>query len=240
MTACADRESAVRIRPAGVDDVAGLTELAGVVATLPLLLRYGARAERLVQDLVRLACAQSDLAGTIDPSRGTAHVAGASTALPQGSELLLVAEGLLDTDGDADGDIGGDVAGDTGEDVDADADGDRRSALLGFARVQLGSDPSSGHFGRGGYLRLIALRPQLHGRGVGSHLLGAVEAAVQRRHPDLFLLTSDFNVGAQRFYERAGYCRVGALPDFVHAGITELIYWKRLLAPIAPSQSRPS
>lgn len=232
MTACADRASAVRIRPAGVEDVVGLTELAGAVATLPLLLRYGARAERLVHDLVRLACAQSDLAGTVDSARGTAHVAGASAALPQGSELLLVAEGSLDTDGDADGD--------TDEDIDADVDGDRRSALLGFARVQLGSDPSSGHFGRGGYLRLIALRPQLQGRGVGSHLLSAVEAAVQQRHPDLFLLTSDFNVGAQRFYERAGYCRVGALPDFVHAGITELIYWKRLQAPTAPSQSRPS
>lgn len=232
MTACADRASAVRIRPAGVEDVAGLTELAGVVATLPLLLRYGARAERLVQDLVRLACAQSDLAGTVDSVRGTAHVAGASAVPPQGSELLLVAEGSLDTDGDA--------GGDTDEDIDADVDGDRRSALLGFARVQLGSDPSSGHFGRGGYLRLIALRPQLQGRGVGSHLLSAVEAAVQQRHPDLFLLTSDFNVGAQRFYERAGYCRVGALPDFVHAGITELIYWKRLQAPTAPSQSRPS
>lgn len=106
---------------------------------------------------------------------------------------------------------------------------DRRS-LLGFARVLIGSERGSGHFGRGGYLRLIALRPGENGRGVGSRLLAAVEDSVRMRHSDLFLLTSDFNQAAQRFYERAGYVRVGALPDFVHAGITELIYWKRLLA----------
>ena len=221
MTVRADRSSALHIRAAGLDDVAGLTELAQVVATLPLLLRYGARAERLVQDLVRLARLQSEPAGGRDPARFTDHAAGTGTAPTPGGELLLVAEGSLSVDGDG--------------------AGDGRSALLGFARVQLGSDATSGHFGRGGYLRLIALRPHLHGRGVGSHLLSAVETAVQRRHPDLFLLTSDFNLGAQRFYERAGYCRVGALPDFVQDGITELIYWKRLLASNVPlASARPS
>ncbi len=104
-------------------------------------------------------------------------------------------------------------------------------SLLGFARVLLGPDRGSGQFGRGGYLRLIALRPGHGGKGVGARLLAAVEDAVRVCHPDLFLLTSDFNHGAQRFYERAGYVRVGALPDFVHAGITELIYWKRLPTP---------
>ena len=46
--------------------------------------------------------------------------------------------------------------------------------------------------------------------------------------PALFLLTSDFNHGAQRFYERRGYQRAGALPAFARPGIVELLYWKRL------------
>lgn len=99
--------------------------------------------------------------------------------------------------------------------------------LIGFARVLLGGG-GAGQFGRGGYLKLIALRPGCEGRGIGQLLLSAVEQTVLERSPDLFLLTSDFNHGAQRFYARAGYLRVGELPDFVHPGITELIYWKRL------------
>jgi GNAT superfamily N-acetyltransferase len=117
-------------------------------------------------------------------------------------------------------------------------------SLLGFARVLRSSERTGGQFGRGGYLRLIALHPGHSGRGVGARLLSAVEDAVRTCHPDLFLLTSDFNHGAQRFYERAGYLRVGALPDFVHAGITELIYWKRLTAsgssPAAPARAHES
>jgi ribosomal protein S18 acetylase RimI-like enzyme len=101
--------------------------------------------------------------------------------------------------------------------------------LVGFARVLLGGD-DGGQFGRGGYLKLIALRPGHEGRGIGQMLLVAVEQTVAERFPDLFLLTSDFNHGAQRFYARAGYLRVGELPDFVHPGITEVIYWKRLRA----------
>jgi len=41
-------------------------------------------------------------------------------------------------------------------------------------------------------------------------------------------LCSDFNTDAQRYYEKHGYSRVGAIPDYVVPGITELIYRKRL------------
>jgi len=95
--------------------------------------------------------------------------------------------------------------------------------LLGFARVLL-----RGQLGRGGYLKLIALLPGLEGQGIGDKLLRGVEEQVAAHSPDLFLLTSDFNQGAQRFYGRAGYVQVGALPDFARPGIVELLYWKRL------------
>ncbi len=97
---------------------------------------------------------------------------------------------------------------------------------IGLARLQHGG--SGGQFGRGAYLKLIALRPGYTGRGIGHLLLDAVEQRVGQRCSDLFLLASDFNQGAQRFYERRGYLRVGQLPEFACAGITEIIYWKRL------------
>jgi ribosomal protein S18 acetylase RimI-like enzyme len=40
-------------------------------------------------------------------------------------------------------------------------------------------------------------------------------------------LVSDFNTGAQQFYEKQGYQRVGALPDFAKEGITEVIMVKK-------------
>ncbi len=43
-----------------------------------------------------------------------------------------------------------------------------------------------------------------------------------------FLLVSDFNEDAQRFYEREGYLRVGPLPGLVLPDVAELLYWKRL------------
>jgi ribosomal protein S18 acetylase RimI-like enzyme len=85
----------------------------------------------------------------------------------------------------------------------------------------------SGTFGVGGYLRLIAVSPGCQTRGAGSALLAGFERAVFAQSGHAFLLVSDFNTGAQRFYERHGYARVGALPGLVLADVAELIYWKR-------------
>lgn len=89
----------------------------------------------------------------------------------------------------------------------------------------------SGTFALGGYLRLMAVSPYAHRKGIGSALLVAYEAAVAAQSRHTFLLCSDFNVGAQRFYERHRYSQVGRLPSFVVAGVDELIYWKRLPNP---------
>jgi ribosomal protein S18 acetylase RimI-like enzyme len=80
----------------------------------------------------------------------------------------------------------------------------------------------------GGYLRLIAIGEGAQGGGAGAALLAAFEAEVSRVSRHAFLLVSDFNVPAQRFYERRGYARVGALPGLVLPEVAELVYWKRL------------
>lgn len=86
----------------------------------------------------------------------------------------------------------------------------------------------SGTLGMGGYLKLLAVLGEAQGAGVGARLLAAweAEAAPESRHA--FLLVSDFNLGAQRFYERHGYVRCGALPGLVLPDVAELVYWKRL------------
>ena len=85
-----------------------------------------------------------------------------------------------------------------------------------------------GTFGMGGYLRLIAVLGEAQRGGVGAALLAAFEAEVARESRHAFLLVSDFNEAAQRFYERRGYARAGTLPGLVLPDVAEVIYWKRL------------
>jgi len=85
-----------------------------------------------------------------------------------------------------------------------------------------------GTLGMGGYLKLMAVLPGAHSRGVGSRLLMAFEADLAESTGHAFLLCSDFNASAQAFYERHGWQRVGALPGLVLPDVAELIYWKRL------------
>lgn len=95
--------------------------------------------------------------------------------------------------------------------------------LLGLAWFQPG-----GGLGLGAYLRLIAVVPGRERVGAGTALLRAFEAEASRAGRHAFLLVSDFNTGARRFYERHGWVRSGELPGLVLPGVTELVYWKRL------------
>jgi GNAT superfamily N-acetyltransferase len=102
----------------------------------------------------------------------------------------------------------------------ADEDAER---ACGFAWVMPG-----GAFGRSPYLRLIGVRADRAGGGLGAALLADVERRAAEVAADLFLLVSDFNEGAQRFYRRAGYQQVGSIPGYVLPDVAELIYRKRL------------
>jgi ribosomal protein S18 acetylase RimI-like enzyme len=86
----------------------------------------------------------------------------------------------------------------------------------------------NGAFSRSPYLRLIGVHPDHSGAGVGSALIAQAEAEVRPTNHELFLLVSDFNTDAQRFYQRNGYEQVGAIPGYVVPDVTELIFWKRL------------
>ncbi len=85
-----------------------------------------------------------------------------------------------------------------------------------------------GAFDLSGYIRWIVVSSAHRSSGVGRQLLLAAEENIRQTARDIFLLCSDFNLDAQRFYERNGYTRVGALPDYILPGVAELLYRKRL------------
>ena len=62
-------------------------------------------------------------------------------------------------------------------------------------------------------------------------LLARAEKKIFKKAPNVFLCVSAFNGGAQRFYRRLGYARVGVLKDFVVRGQDEILLRKT----IAPS-----
>jgi ribosomal protein S18 acetylase RimI-like enzyme len=84
-----------------------------------------------------------------------------------------------------------------------------------------------GAFQRSGYILLVGVSPSFQNQGAGQALMDAAEAAIFAQSADAFLLVSDFNAGAQRFYRRRGYAQVGVLPDYVLPGVAELIFRKR-------------
>ena len=77
-----------------------------------------------------------------------------------------------------------------------------------------------------GSSRLLAVRPEASGKGIGQLLVGHVEARVFDRRRWLFVSCDAANVAALRFYRRQGFARVGRLPDLVQAGRIELLLRK--------------
>jgi len=87
---------------------------------------------------------------------------------------------------------------------------------------------ADGTFGDHGYIRILGVRSGEIGRGLGARLLHEGERTMHDRGMQaMFLLCTDWNGAAQAFYERHGYRRVGALPDWLFGGVSEYIYVKR-------------
>ncbi len=86
-----------------------------------------------------------------------------------------------------------------------------------------------GMFGFLPYLKRIGVDPAHAGQGLGSLLLEQLETELRaRRQWELFLLVSDFNSEAQRFYRQRGYFEIGRMPDLVLPGVAEILFRKHL------------
>jgi ribosomal protein S18 acetylase RimI-like enzyme len=91
-----------------------------------------------------------------------------------------------------------------------------RSAPLGVAVVDDGVL-------LGGFIALLAVRPEAGGRGVGRALVERARAQVARKRRWLYVSADGNNRAALRFYRRLGFLRVGRLPDLVRAGRVEVL-----------------
>lgn len=85
-----------------------------------------------------------------------------------------------------------------------------------------------GAFSRSGYIMLVGVDPAQQRKNVGKELMDETERILFTTSKDVFLLVSDFNSGAQRFYRRRGYEQVGSLPGYVLPDIVELLFRKRM------------
>lgn len=82
---------------------------------------------------------------------------------------------------------------------------------------------------RGPYLQMLAVLPAFQGHGAGRRVLDWMEREARLRgERNLWVCASEFNDGALRFYERAGFTRVAPLDGLVSDRIAEILMRKRL------------
>ncbi len=83
-------------------------------------------------------------------------------------------------------------------------------------------------FLNGYYLKLIAIDPSQRSLGIGSRLMQTLEKETRKSKNVLYLCVTDFNKGAQKFYKKRGYEKVGRLSDHIKKGIDEILMRKIL------------
>ena len=79
-----------------------------------------------------------------------------------------------------------------------------------------------------GYIGSLAVGSGWRGRGIGAELLRDAEQFIFRSRPNVFICVSSFNEGAERFYARCGYERIGEIRDYLVRGHSEYIMRKTL------------
>jgi ribosomal protein S18 acetylase RimI-like enzyme len=84
----------------------------------------------------------------------------------------------------------------------------------------------------GGFIALLAVRPEAGGQGFGRALVDHVAGRVAATRRWLYVSADGNNAGALRFYRKLGFSRVGRLPDLIRPGQVEIL----LRRPAAPSK----
>lgn len=77
------------------------------------------------------------------------------------------------------------------------------------------------------YLHLLGVKREYRGRGVGTALVKIFIGVMEEKgYPNLFIMTSKFNVGAKRLYQSLGFQPKCLLPDLMRKGVAEWLFMR--------------
>jgi len=85
---------------------------------------------------------------------------------------------------------------------------------------------NDGCFHKFSYLATLAVKKRYRNKGLGEALVNKFETIGFKRADRVFILVSDFNKQAQKFYRKLGYKKVGNIPDLFKNGISEILLVK--------------
>ena len=80
---------------------------------------------------------------------------------------------------------------------------------------------NNGCFQNYSYLATLAVKKGHRNKGIGEALVNKFEKMGFKKADKVFILVSDFNKQAQKFYRKLGYKKVGNIPDLFKKGISE-------------------
>lgn len=78
----------------------------------------------------------------------------------------------------------------------------------------------------GSYIRMVVVAEPYRGKSIGSKLVEYISNIAFQKTQNLFLICSEGNDMARRFYEKIGFTQVGVLTDLVVKGHHEILYRK--------------
>lgn len=82
---------------------------------------------------------------------------------------------------------------------------------------------------RGPYIRFLGILPAYQGRGLGAAVLAWIEAEARNaQERNVWVVASQINTGAIRFYERHGFATAAEFEGLAYDGRTEILMRKRL------------
>ncbi len=79
-----------------------------------------------------------------------------------------------------------------------------------------------------GYIKSLAVDPDLRGQGIGRALIAYAEDYIFARTPNVFLCVSSFNPRAHAWYTSMGYALVGRLTNLIVEGHDEILLRKTI------------
>lgn len=80
---------------------------------------------------------------------------------------------------------------------------------------------NNGCFHKFSYLSILAVKKRFRNKGIGEALVNKFEDIGFNKADKVFILVSDFNKTAQKFYRKLGYKKVGNIPDLFKHGVSE-------------------